>query len=69
VSATTGAVLNGGNPVLITGDSIRMAPTVDGLWMWVSDQSGNLYGLTLDPSVLAKPAVTPVRLRRARWPT
>jgi hypothetical protein len=69
VSATTGAVLNGGNPVLITGDSIRMAPTVDGLWMWVSDQSGNLYGLTLDPSVLAKPAVAPVRLPRAWRPS
>jgi hypothetical protein len=68
VSATTGAVLNGGNPVLTTGDTIRMAPTVDGLWMWVSDQSGNLYGLTLDPSVQARPAVTPVRLPPTlRW--
>jgi hypothetical protein len=68
VDATSGAVLNGGNPVLITADTIRMAPTVDGLWMWVSDQSGNLYGLTIDPTVLARPATAPVRLESApRW--
>ena len=47
-------MLNRGNPLLITGDHIRMAPTADGLWVWVFDQSGNLYGLTIDPTVPAK---------------
>jgi hypothetical protein len=51
VDASTGSVLGGGNPILLTGDHVRMAPTVDGQWMWVLDQSGNLYGLTVDPSV------------------
>jgi hypothetical protein len=53
VDATTGSVLNGGKPVLITGDNIRMAPSVDGQWVFVLDGSGNFYGLTVDPSVKA----------------
>jgi hypothetical protein len=69
VDATTGTVLNGANPVLITGDTIRMAPTVDGKWMWVCDQSGNLYALTIDPSVQSQHRTPPVRLaRKLRWP-
>jgi hypothetical protein len=28
-----------------------MAPSADGYWLWVMDDSGNLYGLTVDPSV------------------
>jgi len=51
VDGTTPNVLNGGKPLLITGDNIRMAPTVDGLWIYVMDDSGNLYGLTVDPNV------------------
>jgi hypothetical protein len=57
VGAATGSVLNGGKPVLITGDDIRMAPSADGLWVFVLDGSGNLYGLTVDPSVKAVAAV------------
>jgi hypothetical protein len=53
VNASTGTVLGGGNPVLITGDHVRMAPTADGLWLWVYDNSGNLYGMTVDPNVPA----------------
>ena len=45
------------------------APTVDGLWMWVLDESGNLYGLTVDPSVpvlARRPA--PAHMRQSiRW--
>jgi hypothetical protein len=51
IDATTGSVLGGGNPVLITGDNIRMAPSADGLWLWVLDDSGNLSALTVDPTV------------------
>ena len=64
LDASTGNVLGGGNPIVTTGDTIRMAPTVDGLWMWVCDQSGNLYGLTIDPTVTAKHRTIPVRLPR-----
>jgi hypothetical protein len=53
VDATTGNLLNSGKPVLITGDNIRMAPSVDGQWVFVLDGSGNMYGLTTDPSVKA----------------
>ena len=53
VDATTGAVLGGGKPVLTTGDNIRMAPSADGLWLWVLDDSGNLSALTVDPTVKA----------------
>ena len=53
VDASTGTVLGGGNPVLMTPDNIRMAPSADGYWLWVMDDSGNLYGLTVDPSVHA----------------
>jgi len=46
-----------------------MAPTVDGAWLWVVDDSGNLYGLTVDPSIPAlKHRPLPERgLRRLRW--
>ncbi len=60
VDAGSGALLaNGsgpGNPVLVTPSAIRMAPSADGSWIWVVDTSGNLYGLTVDPSV---PAIQP----------
>jgi hypothetical protein len=70
VDGTTGTVLGGGKPVLVTGDDIRMAPSADGLWLFVLDNSGNLYGLTVDPSVKAatlKPALKiapPLRLHK-----
>ena len=56
--------------MLVTGDHVRMAPTVDGLWLWVFDNSGNLYGMTIDPSV---PTITIRRPHNAvqhqRFPT
>ena len=51
VDATTGTVLGGGVPLLTTADTLRMAPSADGLWLFLLDGSGNLYGLTVDPSV------------------
>jgi hypothetical protein len=53
IDASTGNVLGGGKPVLITPDQMRMAPSADGLWLWAFDVSGNLYGLTVDPNVRA----------------
>jgi hypothetical protein len=53
LDATTGTVLNGGNPLIITGGPIRMPPTIDGDWIFVLDNDGNMYGLTIDPSVPA----------------
>jgi hypothetical protein len=67
VDATTGSLLGGGKPVLITADNIRMAPSADGQWLFVLDGSGNLTGLTIDPSVKAAAAIpgrrVPSRLR------
>ncbi len=51
VDATDGNVLNGGAPLLTTANLMRMPPVVDGLWVYVMDQGGNLYGLTIDPKV------------------
>jgi hypothetical protein len=57
VDAAAGTLLgSGGNPVLVTGDRVIMAPAVDGEWVYVLDNSGNLYGLTVNP---AFPAITP----------
>jgi hypothetical protein len=62
LDASSGLVLNGGKPVLFTPGDIRMEPTIDGNWMYVYDNSGDLYALTLDPSV---PAIQAVRRRTA----
>jgi hypothetical protein len=50
VDASTGSVLNGGNPLIITPGAIRMPPTIDGNWVFVIDNNGDMYGLTIDPS-------------------
>jgi hypothetical protein len=69
LDASTGTILGGGNPILLTGDNVRMAPTVDGAWMWVIDDSGNLYGLTVDPSIpsLRHRPAPQHGLRRLHW--
>jgi outer membrane protein assembly factor BamB len=56
IDATSGAVLNGGVPILTTSNLMRMPPVIDGKWMYVLDQGGNLYGLTLDPAIARKQA-------------
>ncbi len=53
LDASTGTVLNGGNPLIVTSGPIRMPPTIDGNWIFVLDNDGNMYGLTIDPSVPA----------------
>jgi len=51
IDATNGTVLNGGSPLLTTAAFVRMPPVVDGQWLYVQDQGGNLYGLTINASV------------------
>jgi hypothetical protein len=53
LDASSGTVLNGGNPIIITSGPLRSPPTIDGNWMFVLDNSGNLYALTLDPHYTA----------------
>jgi hypothetical protein len=65
VDASAGTLLNNGNPLLITADNIRMAPSADGLWLFLMDDSGNLYGLTVDPTVTA---IKPTAKRRVTNP-
>lgn len=54
LDATTGLVLNGGKPIVITGDIIRMPPVIDGNWVFITDNSANLYAFTTDASVPAR---------------
>jgi len=53
LDATTGTVLNSGAPILTTSNLVRMPPVVDGDWMYVIDQGGHLYALTIDSKVKA----------------
>jgi hypothetical protein len=50
IDASTGSVLDGGNPVLQTSGNLRVPATIDGDWVFVLDDNGNIYGLTTDPS-------------------
>ena len=47
IDASSGAVLGGGKPILFMPSPIRMAPVVDGNWVFVLDAGGHLAGLTL----------------------
>jgi outer membrane protein assembly factor BamB len=47
LDGSTGTILNSGNPIMTTGTLMRMPPVVDGKWMYVLDQGGNLYGYTI----------------------
>lgn len=51
----TGAVI-GGKPVFSTSCAFKMAPIVDGTWLYVFDQCGGLYAYTLEAAVRASPA-------------
>jgi hypothetical protein len=64
LDAGTGAVLNGGNPIITTPGVLRMPPTIDGNWVFVVDNNGNMYGLTIDPSI--KPASAIMRAADGR---
>ncbi len=68
LDATTGNVLNNGTPILTTANLMRVPPTVDGQWIYVLDQGGNLYGLTIDPNVPSTKATLPQRFDpEVRW--
>ncbi len=57
LDASTGAILNGGSPILYTPAAIRAPATIDGNWVYIVDLSGDLYGLTIDssfPKIAAK---------------
>lgn len=53
IDASTGVVLNGGAPLLQTSGPMRVPPTIDGKWIFVLDNSGNMYGLTIDSNYAA----------------
>jgi len=71
LNASSGALLNGGVPLITTPAPIRMGPVVDGDWVYVFDNDGYLFGLTIDPSY---PPIPNAFLRRRgyhptiRWP-
>ena len=55
LDASSGALLNGGKPIITTPKDIRMGAVVDGNWVFVFDNYGSLYGLTIDPNILTIP--------------
>jgi hypothetical protein len=68
LSASTGAILNGGAPFFRTGGQMRMPVTIDGDWVFVIDNSGDLYGFTTDAHYPTVPATTRVLTARQRTP-
>jgi hypothetical protein len=67
LDASTGALLNGGKPVLLTADHIRVPPVVDAKWVFVQDNGADLYGLTLDPNFKAIQNSSRATRGRAGW--
>jgi hypothetical protein len=69
LDASTGAILNGGQPFLHTGGQMRMPVTIDGKWVFVLDNNGNLYAYTTDssyPAIHAKYRA-PTARQRMSW--
>ncbi len=58
LDAATGAILNSGMPLFTTPGTLRMPPTIDGNWVFVLDNAGDMYGLTLDPKYASIQAVS-----------
>jgi hypothetical protein len=67
LDATTGVILNGGQPFLQTGGVMRMPVTIDGDWVFVIDNNGNLYGFTTDARFTAIKAKYRPSSARQRW--
>jgi len=55
LDASSGALLNGGNPVITTPSHIRMGAVADADWIFLLDNNGDFYGLTIDPAYPAIP--------------
>jgi hypothetical protein len=51
LDASTGVVLNGGKPLIYTSGSLRVPPTIDGNWIFILDNNGTMYALTIDASI------------------
>jgi outer membrane protein assembly factor BamB len=69
LNASTGALLHNSAPILTTSGNLRMPATIDGKWVFVIDNNGNLYGMTIDPSYPAIQAArrAPSSLQRVRY--
>jgi hypothetical protein len=70
LNASSGAILNGGEPFLTTSGSMRMPITIDGNWVFAIDNSGDLYGFTTDTrfaKAKAKMRALTARQRAATW--
>jgi hypothetical protein len=71
LNASSGAILNGGAPFLNTSGQLRMPVTIDGSWVFVIDNSGDLYAFTIDPRFAAiqpKLRTLNARQRATRFP-
>ena len=48
LNASSGALLNGGKPLITTPAHIRMGVVVDADWVYLLDNAGDFYGFTID---------------------
>ena len=67
LDASTGAILNGGQPFAQTSGTMRMPATIDGDWVFIIDNNGNLYGYTTDSRYAAIRATARISTARQRW--
>jgi hypothetical protein len=69
LDAVTGAVLNSGTPILQTGQGLRMAPIVDGQWLFLITEDGILSAMTINSayaSAVRRSSVIPFYANRSR---
>jgi hypothetical protein len=69
LDATTGAILNGGQPFAHTSAQLRMPVTIDGDWVYIIDNNGNFYAYTTDQrfaAIAVKKRASTAR-QRFRW--
>jgi hypothetical protein len=50
LNASSGVLFHGGRPIITTPQQIRMGVVVDGDWVFLLDNGGDLYGFTTDPN-------------------
>jgi hypothetical protein len=69
LDAVTGAVLNSGTPILQTKQGLRLAPIVDGNWLFMVTDDGILCAMTIDPayvSAVGSSSIIPVYPKKDR---
>ena len=61
VDAANRSLLGNGKPLRTTTSNIRMPATVDGNWVWLIDEYGDIDALTIDPSIKTDTTASTIR--------